>query len=413
MPPDEGKQPEVRPGRYGPGPWGPPWRREGPPYRRGGPFLFVRLVALFGLVTMLVVGWLTLVGFLVSRVAGGDRVSHLGWLGPVLAFVLPWLAFRTARRAFRGVALPLADLMTAADAVARGNLRVRVAVRGPGEFARLAQSFNHMTAELERADRQRRNLTADVAHELRTPLHIIQGNLEGILDGVYEPTEEHLRATLSETQSLARLVDDLRTLSLAEAGQLPLAREAVDVGDLLADVATSFSGQAEAGGVTLRADVAGEALDLSPGPSPAKGGGAGESSPPSRVGKGDGGLGPPSRLTITGDAGRLDQVLSNLVVNALRHTPPGGAVTLRAEATPTGARLTVQDTGAGIPAADLPYIFDRFWRGDPARSHTRGEGSGLGLAIARQLVQAHGGEIAVTSQLGQGTTFTIDLPGSS
>ncbi|MCW5853775.1 MAG: HAMP domain-containing histidine kinase, partial [Anaerolineae bacterium] len=345
-----------------------------PPFRRGGRFLFLRLIAIFGFVTLLAVGWLTTVGFLASRLVGGDRAPHWGWVGVVLALVLPWLAFRSARRAFRGVALPLADLMTAADAVARGNLGVRVPVRGPGEFARLAQSFNHMTSELERADQQRRNLTADVAHELRTPLHIIQGHLEGILDGVYEPTEEHIRATLSETQSLARLVDDLRTLSLAEAGQLPLAHETVDISDLLADVATSFSGQAEAGGITLLVEGAGETR------------------------------------TITGDAGRLDQVLSNLVVNALRHTPPGGAVTLRAEATPAGVRLIVADDGEGIPAADLPYIFDRFWRGDPARTHTRGVGSGLGLAIARQLVQAHGGQIAVASQVGQGTTFTIELP---
>jgi len=245
--------------------------------------------------------------------------------------------------------------MDAADTVARGDLSVRVPVRGPGEFARLAESFNHMTAELERADQQRRNLTADVAHELRTPLHIIQGNLEGILDGVYEPTEEHINATLGETRALARLVEDLRTLSLAEAGQLPLAHEPVDVRELLADVATSFSGQAEGAGVALRTETpASEAA-----------------------------------LTISGDAGRLDQVLSNLLANALRHTSSGGSITL---------------------PADLPYIFDRFWRGDPARTHTRGVGSGLGLAIARQLVQAHGGRIAVQSQVGVGTQFTIDLP---
>ncbi|MCW5853632.1 MAG: HAMP domain-containing protein, partial [Anaerolineae bacterium] len=209
MLPDDQGQTEATTGPFVPGPWGPPWHRRRPPrlpFRRGGRFLFLRLIAIFGFVTLLAVGWLTTVGFLASRLVGGDRAPHWGWVGVVLAFVLPWLAFRSARRAFRGVALPLADLMTAADAVARGNLRVRVPVRGPGEFARLAQSFNRMTAELERSDQQRRNLTADVAHELRTPLHIIQGNLEGILDGVYEPTEEHLRATLSETQSLARLV---------------------------------------------------------------------------------------------------------------------------------------------------------------------------------------------------------------
>jgi signal transduction histidine kinase len=250
---------------------------------------------------------------------------------------------------------------------------VPVPERGPGDFGRLAQSFNRMAEELQRADQQRRNLTADVAHELRTPLHIIQGNLEGILDGVYQPTAEHIETTLDETRALARLVDDLRTLSLAEAGQLPLAWETVDVAELLADVRTSFSGQAEAAGVDL-------CLETDP-PLP----------------------------QISADAGRLNQVLSNLIANALRYTPPGGKITLRAEPGPGGIRIVVCDTGAGIPPEDLPYIFDRFWRGDRSRSHAGGAGSGLGLAIARQLVQAHGGRIGVESQPGEGTTFTIEL----
>jgi signal transduction histidine kinase len=229
-----------------------------------------------------------------------------------------------------------------------------------------------MVSELERSDQLRRNLTADVAHELRTPLHIIQGNLEGLLDGVYQATPEQINLLLDEARQLVRLVEDLRTLSLAEAGQLPLEREAVDIRELLDDVATSFSGQAEAAGVALQ-------VEDRPGAEP---------------------------LIVQGDAGRLDQVLSNLVANALRHTPSGGKITLRAEVAQDGVRLQVADNGSGISPEDLTNIFDRFWSGDRARR----DGSGLGLAIARQLVQAHGGRIAVESQLDQGTTFTIDLP---
>jgi two-component system OmpR family sensor kinase/two-component system sensor histidine kinase BaeS len=279
-------------------------------------------------------------------------------------------------RVTRGVTAPLADVMAAADAVAEGDLSVRVPTYGSGEFGRLARSFNRMTEELERAARQRRNLTADVAHELRTPVHIIQGKLEGVLDGVYEPTVEHIVATLEETRLLARLVDDLRILSLAEAGQLPLVREPIDLVELLTDVQTSFSGQAEAAGVDVRVKVN---SDL-------------------------------STTRIMADVGRLDQVLGNLMANALRHTPPGGSISLKAERIPAGARITVRDTGEGIPPEDLPYAFDRFWRGDRSRSSAGGAGSGLGLAIARQLVQAHGGQIGVESELGQGTMFFIDLP---
>ena len=348
-----------------------------PPGWHGSPGrLFVRFAALFGFLTLLLFGGLALFIFLVVRLAGGSgQVAAALWLSTCgLLLVMPITAGVVGRRAFRSIATPLANLMAASEAVAGGDLSVRVPSAGRGDFARLTDSFNHMVEELDRTDQRRRNLTADVAHELRTPLQIIQGNLEGIVDGVYAPTPEHIGATLEETRLLARLVEDLRVLSQAEAGQLPMHWETVDVRQLLEDVATSFSGQAQVAGVDLRVEVEDEAP-----------------------------------LTVRGDYMRLDQVLGNLAANAIRHTPAGGQVALRAMRNlDGGVRIQISDTGAGIAPEDLPYIFDRFWRGDRARTH--GAGSGLGLAIARQLVQAHGGRIDVASSPGQGAVFTIDLP---
>jgi two-component system sensor histidine kinase BaeS len=360
--------------------------------------LFLRFAGVFGLLALLLLGGLGLLIFLVVRLAGGDRqTAALLWLSTCgLLLLFPLVAGLLGRRAFRNIARPLSNLMDASERVAAGDLQVRVPLTGRGEFAELSQSFNHMVEELALADQRRRNLTADVAHELRTPLQIIQGNLEGIVDGIYAPTPQHLEATLAETRLLARLVEDLRVLSQAEAGQLPLTLETIDVRELLEDSATSFSGQAQAAGVHLVVEV------------------------------GEGG----APLRLSGDYGRLEQVIGNLLANALRHTPPGGQVTLRAGSVGAGrdpqtselmggagsdqgqragaVRLEVADTGEGMAPEDLPFVFDRFWRGDRARTH--GEGSGLGLAIARQLVQAHGGKITVQSTQGAGTTFILELP---
>ncbi len=289
------------------------------------------------------------------------------------ALGLPMLTLMLGRWVRRRVANPLAEIMEAAESVSQGDLSVRVNSTERGEFRRLTKSFNHMVAELQHSDQLRRSLTADVAHELNTPLHIIQGYLEGILDGVYQPDEETINTLLEETHLLTRLVEDLRTLSLAEGGQLPLVIEPVNLAELLADVQTSFSGQAEAAEIALQIEAAAD-------------------------------------LTLAADADRLDQILSNLVANALRYTPAGGQITLQAAAADAGISITVQDTGSGIDPEDLPLVFERFWRADKSRQHGDGSGQGLGLAIARQLVQAHGGRIAVASQLGQGTTFSIWLP---
>lgn len=357
-----------------------PWNRDWHANRR---LLFFRFLVAFGLILLLTLGGMGVLAALVNHWVGGNQhTTVIVWLGGCgLAFGLPLMGIVLAIRTFRRVTTPLANVMAAADAVATGDLSIRVPERGSDAFGRLAHSFNQMVAELERNDEQRRNLTADVAHELRTPLHIIQGNLEGILDGVYEATPEHINATLDETRHLARLVDDLRTLSLAESGQLPLVRVPIAVQDLLSDVVVSFGAQAEMKGIALR--ITNYELRTS---SPTEG------------------------LQIEADAGRLNQVLSNLVMNALRHTPAGGQITLSAEQQGEFVHIRVADTGEGIAPADLPFLFDRFWRGDRARTHTEGIGSGLGLAIARQLVQAHGGKISVESAVGRGTTFMLDLP---
>ena len=194
-----------------------------------------------------------------------------------------------------------------------------------------------------------------------------------MLDGVYEATPENIIDILDETRLLARLVDDLQTLSLAEAGQLPLHPTRFLLADLLTDAAAGFESRAAAQGVDLRVDL--------PDPSP----------------------------KLNADYDRLIQVLANLLTNALRHTPEKGSITLRGETTDDGVRITVSDTGAGISPEDLPYIFDRFWRGDKSRTRTEGS-SGLGLAITKQLVLAHGGTITAESELGVGTRFIIELP---
>lgn len=337
--------------------------------RFGGIFA---LVALLGLAGMGVLIWIA-----IRLLQGNSQAFVTIWLsgcGLLLGILL--LIAAVIGWSFRGFGNPLVNLMTAADAVADGDLSAQVPERGSGDMRRLVRSFNRMARELQRAEQQRRNLTADVAHELRTPLHIIQGNLEGILDGIYPPSEEHLRATLDETRQLGRLVEDLQTLSLAEAGQLPLQLERVEVADLLSDVITSFSSQAESQGVDLRMKTGGD----------------------------------PAKLVLRADALRLNQVLANLVVNALRHTPRGGTITLQAEPLEGAVRMRVSDTGEGIPPEDLPFIFDRFWRGDRSRSHTDGASSGLGLAISKQLVEAHHGRIEAESEPGHGTTFKIELP---
>jgi two-component system OmpR family sensor kinase/two-component system sensor histidine kinase BaeS len=375
----------------------PPWRdhrRDKEEWRTSGPGLFLRFAVAFGIFVLLGCGFLAFLGTLAmfifrslpptvppSLPDPGMEPPPFRWiLGlagavVVLALALRWVGRRTAHRFTE----PLSETMKAADALAEGDLSARVPEAGGREFGRFTRSFNRMAEALETADRQRRELLADVAHELRTPLTVIQGNLEGLRDGIYEATPDHLDLVLDEARKLGHLVDDLRLLTLAEAGQLPLDLQVLDVGQLLADVRDTFAYQAGEVGITLEAD---EARALPP---------------------------------LVADPQRLGQVLGNLVTNALRHTPPGGVISLGADlensdGTPQLVRLWVADTGEGIPAADLPRIFDRFWRGDPARTRETGAGSGLGLAIAKSLVEAHGGRIWAESQVDEGTMVSCFLP---
>ncbi|MGE5461878.1 MAG: sensor histidine kinase [Syntrophothermus sp.] len=291
---------------------------------------------------------------------------------PVVVVVLAVLTVFTL---YTRYGRPLRQMFNAIDSVAEGDLTVRVPEDDSPQFQELIRRFNRMVSELERSDQQRRNLTADIAHELRTPLHIIQGNLEGIQDGVYQPTPEHIMNTLDEVNLLTRLVNDLQTLSLAEAGELPLHPTGFLLSDLIDDLASSFSSQAALQQIDLKSRMT------------------------------------DPNLKLTADYDRLNQVLSNLVSNALRHTPEGGIILIETVpgSSPDGTvRILVSDNGSGIPSEDLPFIFDRFWRGD--RSRRERTHSGLGLAITKQLIHAHGGTIDVESEIGKGTTFTIELP---
>jgi signal transduction histidine kinase len=313
-----------------------------------------------------------------------DMSPNFFFFGPILdtlaivGLVVGGVALVGSVIVSRRVTAPIADVVEAAETLAAGDLNARVAVRGHDEVAHLAEAFNQMAVKLQRTDELRRNLTADVAHELRIPLTIIQANLEGILDGIYPATPEHLEPILEETRLLSRLVEDLHLLSLAEAGQLFLEQRAVDVGGLLLDTARTFQAQADEQGITLSVQV------------------------PEQL---------PQALI---DPQRIGQVLGNLMGNALSYTPPGGKITLAARPQEDGEgekkiTISVSDTGSGIPPADLPYIFDRFWKGDHSCPRTSG-GAGLGLAIARQLVEAQGGQIWATNDEGGGTTLSFTMP---
>lgn len=273
----------------------------------------------------------------------------------------------------RRLTRPVRELTTATRAMARGDLEQQVPVRSQDELGELAASFNQMSADLARANELRRQMTADIAHDLRTPLSVIAGYTECLRDGMLPPTPETFQTIHQEAEHLSFLVEDLRTLSLADAGELTLTHQLVHPRELLERTAAAHLPRAQQLEVGLH--VTAEA-NLPP---------------------------------VSVDPERLAQVLGNLASNALRHTPAGGQILLDAAQRANNVLLTVQDNGVGIEPDVLPRIFDRFYRGDVARQAHEGE-SGLGLAIAKSLVELHGGTISVESILGEGTTFTIALP---
>jgi len=305
-----------------------------------------------------------------SGALGLGRHRGLAVAAGVLGLGLLFAGFVAFGRAVRRTAAPLADVMEAAERVAAGDYGVRVEVRGPRETRRLARSFNEMTQRLQTNEEQRRNLLADVAHELRTPLQVIQGNTEAMLDGLYAPDRGHLEPVLEETKVMSRLLDDLQTLSTAEAGALRLHREPVEPAQLAGDAVAAFRPAADAAGIALDERV-------SPGLDP-----------------------------IDVDPVRIGEVLANLLSNAVRHTPRGGSITVLVEPADQsrGVAFEIRDTGSGIPPEALAHVFDRF-----VKTADSG-GAGLGLAIARSLVEAHGGRISAQSQSGQGVTMRFELP---
>ncbi|MGH9279680.1 MAG: sensor histidine kinase [Acidimicrobiales bacterium] len=351
-------------------PRGPPWRRAPARFRRR--FLFV---ALAGIATLVVVG------IAIGLAIGGPPRSGPPWTGGgpggpkmllgVAAFVAVVGGIATVL-AYRRVSRPVSRLLAGAERVAAGDYQARVEPGGPRELQSLIDTFNAMTASLADNDEQRRRLLADVTHELRTPLAVLQSGLEAQLDGIHERDDRHLSSLLEETQRLGRLVDDLHTLALADAGQLRLRRSRTAPAALAAEVVDGYQAMAARKGVRLAARVDGGAPDLEV------------------------------------DPARLHQVLSNLVSNALRHTPADGEVSVEVTAGVTAdgrdtVAFAVADTGPGIAEDALPGVFDRFARA--ADSH----GSGLGLSIARDLVEAHGGTITAENRPEGGLVVLVTL----
>lgn len=335
--------------------------------------LWVRLSLVFSLVILISVSLLIVLSLIIRASGASPGVRPFGILHVVtivggLVGILAGIAFS------RGLTAPLRELADAARDIGTGDLRRRVAVRGSEEIVEVGQAFNQMAADLEHSEQLRSNLVADVAHELRTPLATLQGNLRAILDDVYPLSKEEVARLYEQTRHLSRMVDDLHQLVQAEARLLPLHCEPADLGVLIHNMVEIYAPLAASQEVTLRTEIS------------------------------------PTLPLVEVDTARLMQVLTNLLSNALRHTPADGTIAIAVQEAHDTVRLTIADTGEGIPPEQLPTIFERFYRGDRSRTRETG-GSGLGLAITRAIVEAHGGTInAYSAGRGQGSTFIIRLP---
>jgi signal transduction histidine kinase len=316
---------------------------------------------------IVVVAFFALIAWVIGAVTSGDPP----WVAVLLIGILVLFLLSGVARAVRRAAVPVGELIEASGRVEAGDYSTRVPERGPREVRHLARAFNSMSARLEEIEQQRQSSLADVSHELRTPLAVVQGNVEALIDGVYPADAEHLEPILEATRDLERLIEDLRTLSLAEAKRLVLHREPTDLATLLPDVVAGYRNQAERAGVQLIASVA-DAVPL-----------------------------------IDLDPARIREVVANLLANALRHTPRGGSVDVAARLIGDDVEVTVRDTGSGMEPDEVDRIFERFYRSPDS------PGSGLGLSIARDLVQAHGGTITATSEPGKGTSIHFTLPVST
>jgi two-component system sensor histidine kinase BaeS len=298
------------------------------------------------------------------------RVETALWIAALAALAV---ALVVGGLLFRSIVAPLRRLTAASQTITAGDLTVRAPVQGQDEVAQLAHAFNRMAESLAHAEKARQNQTADIAHELRTPLTVLRGALEAMLDGIYPTDRENLLAALAQVQTLTRLVEDLRLLALADAGQLRLQAASLDLSAFLREIVEAHQLQAQERQVSLTLEMA------------------------------------PSLPIVQADRDRLAQVMGNLLGNALRYVSPGGHIHVRAVDRGREVIIAVADDGPGIPSQDLPHLFERFWRGDRARRRATG-GSGLGLTIARSLVEAHSGRIWAESVKEQGSTFTFSLP---